>query len=68
MDLTLREHTRRLQQRLHALSEEIMRGDLSQAQRNKLEGDIRAINLALEHYRAALEIEQKVRGIASGTK
>ncbi len=60
MDITVREHTRRLQQRLGVLNEEIMRQDLSQEQRNKVESDIRAVNLALGYYRAALEIELEV--------
>ncbi len=60
MDITVREHTRRLQQRLEVLNEEIMRQDLSQEQRNKVESDIRAVNLALGYYRAALEIELEV--------
>ena len=60
MDLTLGQHIRRLQLRLEALSEEIMRPGISLEQRNKIESDIRAVNLALDHYRAALEIEQSI--------
>ncbi len=60
MDLTLGQHIRRLQHRLEALNEEIMRTGISLEQRNKIESDIRAVNLALDHYRAALEIEQSI--------
>jgi hypothetical protein len=59
MDVTVREHLQRLEQRLQALSQEIMenrpRGD-----RNKLEAEIRAVNLAITHYRAALELEESL--------
>lgn len=68
MDLTVREHTRRLQQRLETLNEEIMRRDLSQEQRNRLESDIRAVNLALAYYQSALEVEQRLRGMSSSTQ
>ncbi len=68
MDLTVREHIRRLQQRLEALNEEIMRPDLSLQQRNRLETDIRVANLALDHYRAALENEQEVSGMSRSNK
>ncbi len=60
MDLTLGQHIRRLPLRLEALSEEIMRPGISLEQRNNIESDIRAINIALEHYRAALDIEQSI--------
>ncbi len=60
MDLTLGQHIRRLQLRLEALSEEIMRPGISLEQRNNIESDIRAVNMALEHYRAALDIEQSI--------
>ncbi len=60
MDLTLGQHIRRLQLRLEALSEEIMRPGISLEQRNNIESNIRAVNMALEHYRAALDIEQSI--------
>ncbi len=60
MDLTLGQHIRRLQLRLEALNEEIMRPGISLQKRNKIESDIRAVNLALKHYRAALDIEQSI--------
>jgi hypothetical protein len=60
MQITLGEHIWRLQHRLEALTEDIMRPGISLDERNKIESDIRAVNLALDHYRAALEIEQSV--------
>lgn len=59
MDLTVREHIRRLQQRLLALSQQIMEVR-SREDRNKLEAEIRAVNLALDHYKAALRLEQNL--------
>ncbi len=60
MDVTVRQHINRLQRRLEALNEEIMRSSLSHEERNKLESDIRAVSLALSHYQAALAIEKGV--------
>ncbi len=54
------EHIRRLRQRLEELNEDIMRPGISREERNKIESDIRAVNLALEHYRAVLELEQSI--------
>jgi len=56
MDLTLREHIARLEGRLRMLNTQIMEVS-SLERRNKLEAEIRACSLALEHYRAALKIE-----------
>jgi len=56
MDLTLREHITRLENRLRMLNTQIME-DPSLERRNKLEAEIRACSLALEHYRSALKIE-----------
>ena len=58
MQVPLGIHISRLQQRLEMLNEQIMRPGIEE--RNKIESDIRAVNLALEHYRSALEIEQNI--------
>ena len=60
MDTPLRVHIVRLEQRLEALSAEVMANQADQATRNRLEAEIRAANLALDHYRAALEIEKSL--------
>ncbi len=57
MDVTVREHPRKLEQRLQALSQEIME-NRTRDDRNKLEAEIRAVNLAITHYRQALELEE----------
>jgi hypothetical protein len=59
MDLTVREHVNRLQQRLLALNQQIME-TRSRDDRNRIETEIRAVNLALEHYKAALELEKNL--------
>ncbi len=43
------------------LNEDIMRPGISREERSNIESDIRAVNLALEHYRAVLELEQAFR-------
>ncbi len=57
MDVTVREHLRKLEQRLQLLSQEIME-NRTRDDRNKLEAEIRAVNLAITHYRQALELEE----------
>ena len=64
MDLTVREHLRKLEQRLQLLSQEIME-NRTRNDRNKLEAEIRAVNLAITHYRAALELEE---GLPTGLR
>lgn len=59
MGLTVREHIARLEDRLRMLNTRIMKG-ASLERRNKLEAEIRACTLALEHYRAALKIENSL--------
>lgn len=56
MDLSVREHLQKLEQRLQLLNQEIME-NRSRDERNKLEAEIRAANLAITHYKAALELE-----------
>jgi len=59
MDFTLREHLRRLNERLQLLSREIMESRSLQ-ERNKIEAEIRAANLAIAHYQAALDQENRL--------
>jgi hypothetical protein len=59
MDITVREHITRLESRIQRLNQEIMENRVSQQERNRLEAEIRAANLALTHYRAALDIESQ---------
>ena len=56
MNLTLRQHVSRLERRIKQLSHEVMKaGDRKIA--NRIDAEIRAANMALAHYSAALELE-----------
>ena len=59
MDVSVREHLQKLERRLQLLSQEIMES-ASLDERNKLEAEIRAANLAIAHYKAALELEESL--------
>ncbi len=56
MDVSIRQHLQNLEQRLELLSRQIME-NRSREERNKLEAEIRAANLAIAHYKAALDLE-----------
>jgi hypothetical protein len=58
------EHIRKLEERLELLNMQIMENRRALAERNQIESEIRAVNLALSHYRAALEVEKdlSIRG------
>jgi hypothetical protein len=60
MDKPLKEHISRLEQRIQALNEQIMSNRLRQEERNRLEAEIRAANLAITHYKAAIELEKSL--------
>ena len=60
MDKPVKDHIRRLEWKIEALTEEVMRNRLDQSERNHIEAEIRAANLALSHYKSALEIEQRL--------
>jgi hypothetical protein len=38
-----------------------MENDLSHTERNRIESEIRAVNLILQHFRAAFELEQQLQ-------
>ena len=59
MERSVREHLQRLDERLQLLSQQIIE-NRSLEQRNKLEAGIRAANLAIAHYKAALELEHNL--------
>jgi len=52
MDRTLGEHVRALEERMTLVSEKIMKENDSN-KRNHLESELRAVESALDHYRAA---------------
>jgi len=59
VERTLKEHLDWLQARLKNVNEQLMDCD-SRAQANRLQVEIRAIELAITHYQAALEIENRI--------
>jgi len=59
MDVSIRKHLQSLEERLEVLSRQIME-NRSRDERNKLEAEIRAANLAIAHYKAALDLEQSL--------
>ena len=60
MEAPLKVHIRNLEQRLQTLTEQLMANRVSREERNRLEAEIRAANLALSHYRTAIELERSV--------
>jgi hypothetical protein len=60
MDRTLGEHISHLELRLQELNAQIMENRRTQIERNRLESEIRAAQLALTYYRKAQELEQQV--------
>ena len=62
MDRPLRDHIGELEQRLKRLAAESMENRLSRTERNRVEAEIRAVNMALTHFRDALELERQLAG------
>jgi hypothetical protein len=58
MDKPLKEHIRYLEERIHTLSGNLMDAGLPKVEQNRLEAELRAAQLALTHYRAALALEK----------
>jgi hypothetical protein len=59
VDRTLREHITNLEARIKLLSEQMMEAHEITA-RNRMEAEIRAANIALTHYKAALQVEESL--------
>lgn len=62
MDRPLREHIGEFEKRLMRLAAKAMENKLSHTERNRVEAEIRAVNLALTHFRDALELERQLAG------
>jgi hypothetical protein len=60
MERTIREHIENLERRLNLLNTRIME-ESDVGRRNHLESEMRAVEMALEHFRAALEIEKSIK-------
>ncbi len=56
MDITVKEHIANLEARIRALATELM-DEKNLAKRNVMESEIRAAELAISHYRAAMLLE-----------
>lgn len=61
MDQTLRMHVEFLKQQLQMFNQKLMENGLPIAERNRIESEIRAALLALEHYQKALALEESLR-------
>jgi hypothetical protein len=61
MDRPLREHVSHLEQRLRLLNNQLMEASRTIVERNRIESEIRAAELALVYYRKALELEKQLR-------
>ena len=61
MDRPLREHVSHSEQRLRLLNNQLMEASRTIVERNRIESEIRAADLALVYYRKALELEKQLR-------
>ena len=60
MDRPLREHIQNLERRIRLLSQQIMDNHRTREDRNRIESELRAAEMALSYYRKAVELEQQV--------
>jgi hypothetical protein len=60
MQTPVGEHIRKLEERLQVLNVQAMQNSRSLPERNEIEAEIRAVNLVLAHYKAALELEKQL--------
>ena len=60
MNRPLREHIEFLKRRVERLNMRGMRNRLTRDQRNGIETEIRAANLALNYYEKALDLERRI--------
>lgn len=60
MRVTAGKHIERLQRHREKLNARLRDGKLNRAQRNRTEVEIRWVDLALDHFRAALAAEKKI--------
>ena len=61
MDKPVGTHIRELEERAERLAANLLKEELKPTERNRLESDIRAINLALVYFREALELEKQIQ-------
>ena len=58
---TVGEHIRDLESRRQRLHEESMKEGLNHSRLNEIESEIRAITVAISHFLAGIEAEQKIK-------
>jgi hypothetical protein len=63
MDITVGDHIAALESRVDVLANKLM-DEKERTKRNMIESELRAAQLALAHYPAALDIESTLRGNA----
>ena len=63
MNRTVSEHIRELEDRIKQLNEEVMGEGLTLANRNQIEAEIRVAQMALSHYRSAIELGRRLSGV-----
>ena len=61
MDKPVGTHIRELEERAERLAANLLKEELKPTERNRLESDIRATNLALVYFREALELEKQIQ-------
>ena len=67
MDHTVRQHVEWLEKRQQVLNTALMATN-TRDQANSIETEIRAVRLALEHYRAALDVEKSISAHPTQTR
>jgi hypothetical protein len=60
MNITFGKHIKKLQKHLEQLNADLINNHHNRARRNRIEAEIRWVNLALSNYQKALEAEKKV--------
>jgi hypothetical protein len=65
MDQTLNVHISFLEKKLDDLHKEFLDDARTRVERNRIESDIRAAELALVYYKKALELEQQITSNSS---
>jgi hypothetical protein len=65
MDQTLNVHISFLEQKLDDLHKRFLDDARTRVERNRIESDIRAAELALVYYKKALELEQQITSNSS---
>ena len=60
MERPVKDHISHLEQRLDELNKQIMENRRTQIERNRIESEIRAAEMALTYYRKALELERQI--------